>query len=161
MVVLSSEIGTAIEISSIMWEKSPITSTNADCEGFSMYLGLSSAPTLSTGSFDGNYNSGTRTLVYSTSLLTIDMADPWAQIDLDTPYFYNGSDNLIIEIQWDNGTEDNSYYCNEWTAGANRCVYQQGGSGITSDSNLPHMMLVGTLALEGNTFGGIKVELGK
>ncbi len=150
-----------MQINSIMWEKAPSTSTDADCEGFSMYLGLSSSATLSTSSFDGNYISGTKTLVYSTPLLTIDMDDPWGQIDLDTPFYYDGSENLIVEIQWDNGTEDNSYYNIEWNAGPDRCIYQQKEPDIKSYYGVPHMFLVGDLALEGNTFAGIKVELGR
>ncbi|MCK5785384.1 MAG: hypothetical protein KAH54_02365 [Candidatus Sabulitectum sp.] len=54
---------------------------------------------MSSSSFDGDYIPGTKTLVYSTSLLVVDQNSDWKEIVLDEACFYNGSDNLIIEIQ--------------------------------------------------------------
>ncbi|MCK5840993.1 MAG: hypothetical protein KAH31_02405 [Candidatus Sabulitectum sp.] len=160
--VLSSEIGTAVEISSIQWHKhAEFTSTDAEDEDFKLYLGLCGSDQLNTGSFDGNYISGTKTLVYSSDLLIVDMDDEWAEIVLDDPYWYNGTGNLIIEIEWANETHDNSYYNHEWYAGDNRCVFSQGSPDIVAYGFLPHMILAGTLALENSTFASIKVELGQ
>ena len=148
-------------INSVRWHKNPLTSTNAEDEGFSIYMGLCSSDQLSTSSFDGNYISGTKALVYSTSLLVVDMADEWAEIGLDDSYLYNGTDNLIIEIQWNNASHSNSYYNHEWLAGDNRCIFTQASPEILSYGFLPHMILAGTLSLENSTFAGIKVELGQ
>ena len=160
--MLSGEIGTAMEIGSISWHREASnTFTDADCEQFTLHLGYAVADTLSTDSFDGNYIPGSKTLVFSTPLLTLDMDDEWSQIVLDEPFFYNGEGNLIIDIQWDNGTEDNTYYNWNWIAGENRCISIHGSSGILSDNLVPHMIFSGSLALENSTFGSIKVELGR
>lgn len=159
--MLSGEIGNAMDISSIRWHKHPLTSSDAEDEGFTIYMGLCASDQLSAGSFEGNYISGTKTLVYSTDLLFLDMADEWAEIVLDESYWYSGTDNLIIEIQWDNVSHDNSYYNHEWLAGDDRCIYSQAFPDILSYGFLPHMILVGTLHLDNSTFAGIKVELGQ
>ncbi len=158
---MASDIGTAFEISSIKWHKNPQTSTDALNEDFRLYLGRCESDQLNTGSFDGNYASGTKTLVFSSDLLVVDMADDWAEIVLDDPYWYDGTDNLIIEIEWANETQDNSYYNHEWYAGNDRCVYSQGSPDIVSYGFLPQMILVGSLSLDNSTFAGIKIELGR
>ena len=148
-------------INSVRWHKNPLTSTDAEDEGFSIYMGLCSSDQLSTSSYDGNYISGTKTLVYSNNHLVVDMADEWAEITLDDSYWYNGTDNLIIEIQWENASHSNSYFVHEWLAGDNRCIFTQ----LTPDTNsyeyLPHMIFVGAASLENSTFAGIKVEVGQ
>jgi len=161
VVVLSGEIGTAMQINSMKWHKNAATLSDAQCEGFSIYLGLCADDQLSNSSYDGNYIAGTKTLVYSTDPLFVNQADEWAEIILDEPYWYNGTDNLIIEIQWDNATHDNSYYNHEWLAGDNRCIFTQSSTDILSYNMLPHMILAGSLSLENSTFAGIKVELGR
>lgn len=126
-----------------------------------MYLGLCAADQLSDESFAGNYITGSKILVFNTALLVVDQTGEWAEIVLDVPFFYNGIDNLIIEIQWDNESNDNSYYNHEWTAGDNRCIYTQYTPVIMSYNKIPHMILTGELSLENSTFAGIKVELGR
>ena len=158
---MSSEIGTAMQINSLKWHKNPYTSTDAQCEGFSIYLGLCANEQLSSSSFEGNYISGTKTLVYSTSLLMVDQTSDWKEIILDESYFYNGTDNLIIEVQWENASWSNSYYNHEWMAGENRCIFRQDAPDILAYNMLPHMILAGSLSMENSTFGEIKVELGR
>ncbi|MCK5131797.1 MAG: hypothetical protein KAR40_06545 [Candidatus Sabulitectum sp.] len=159
MVVLSGEIGTPMQINSIKWHKVS-TGSNAICENFSLYLGLCASDQLSNNSFDGNYISGTKTLVYSTNVLTVNQTPEWPEIILENSYWYNGTDNLIIEVQWENTSISNTYYCHEWVAGSNRCIYKQGSPNIVYDSVLPQMVLSGVFSLENSTFASIKVELG-
>ncbi len=161
MVVLESEIGTAIDLTSIQWHRHPVPAEDADCEGFKIYMGLSTSDELSSGSFDENYIAGTKTLVFSTDLLSIPNTVDWVDIELDTPFIYNGSNNLIIEISWDNGTETNEFNCHNWFAGNDRCIYKINDFGITPSQFMPQMILSGSpQALENSTFASIKVKLG-
>ena len=124
-------------------------------------MGLCSTDQLSPGSFDGNYVTGTKTLVYSTALQFVDQNQEWSEIVLSTPYAYNGTDNLIIEVQWENASQSNSYYNHEWFAGDNRCIYTQSSPAILQYGFLPQMILSGTFSLDNSTFAEIKVELGQ
>ena len=161
MVVLESEIGTAMDINTLQWHKHAIATQNEECPDFRIYMGLCSSDQLSSGSFEENYISGTKTLVYSTDLLTLSKAVEWVEIELDSSFPYNGSDNLIIEISWDNGTVANEYKCHEWYAGADRSLHNINQEGIVSHPCLPHMIISGSpQALENSTFASIKVKLG-
>lgn len=149
-----------MDINILEWHNHGSTTEAAECDGFTINMGLCSSDQLSLGSFDENYIGGTKTLVYSNDLLVVSKADEWPEIELDTPFFYNGTDNLIIEISWDNETHDNTYNVHEWFAGTNRCILSANHSDIESYPFLPHMKLSGYLALENSTFASIKVELG-
>ncbi len=149
-----------MDINFLQWHSHASTTEDAECDSFTIHMGLCSSDQLSLGSFDENYISGTKTLVYSTDLLIVSMTDEWPEIELDNPFFYNGTDNLIIEISWNNETHSNIYNVYEWFAGTNRCIVSENHSDIKSYPFLPHMKLFGDLALENSTFASIKVELG-
>ncbi|OPX30316.1 MAG: hypothetical protein B1H09_05185 [Gemmatimonadaceae bacterium 4484_173] len=85
-------------------------------------------------------------------------------LELDTPFFYNGVDNLLIDFYYPDG----SCWCGNygWNTGTARCVYNKfypgtggGPTGLVSDW-IPYMVLEGTQSLEQNTFGAVKVILG-
>ena len=161
VVVLASEIGTAVTINSLQWHKFPTTDQDANCANFSIYMGLCATDQLSGDSFEGNYITGTKTLVYSSALQVVSASTEWPEIGLATPFFYNGTDNLIIEIQWEDNPQPNLYYNWVWFAGDSRCIYAQGSPEIKVWNSIPHMNLIGTEALENSTFAQIKVELGQ
>lgn len=159
VVVLDEEIGTAFEIQAISWKYISIVPT-ATCENFTLHLGYCSSDELGM-SFEDNYISGTKTLVFSADPLVMSPGgDNWSTITLDSPFWYSGTDNLIIEVQWENQSIANSYYCGRWDSGQNRTLYQQN----TPDNYLSvfvlHMLLEGTESLDQTTFGRIKIELG-
>ena len=85
-------------------------------------------------------------------------------IQLDTPFCYNGVDNLLIDINYSDGST--SSYVYNWFAGPNRCLvdyYSPGGSsGETGNLNqsVPYMILESPEDLRQDSFGGIKVILG-
>lgn len=157
--VLEEEIGSAFEIQSVAWHWLPIEESFATCDGFELHMGYCTADELGD-SFDDNYDAGTKTLVYSNSSLYVTPGSgDWTTIDLATPFWYNGSGNLIIEVEWDNGTEDNSYYCGEWNTGSTRCLKSEDGGPAVLDTWITHMLLTGDIGLDPSSFGYVKAFL--
>lgn len=163
MVVLDSQIETAMEIQSISWMYMEIE-PYATCEGFTMYLGYCADDTLDLD-FDSNWIPGTKTLVYSADPLEITTSGPgqWVTLELDQPFWYNGEDNLLIDCQWNNAAGDNSFYTAHWISGDNTMVYEHNTPGYVHARTplVPYMTLSGSLGFESETFGGIKVLLGQ
>lgn len=156
--MLDSEIGTAMEINTLAWLRTPIGEPQASFNDFEIHLGLCASDEL-TDTFDDNYIPGTKTLVFSGSPFTI-MADPeqWAEIPLDTPYWYNGSDNLIIEVTWSDGS--GTFYVYKWVTGSLRCLeagYGMGSGMLTTD--VTHIQITGDVGLEPSTFAEAKSTL--
>ena len=107
--------------------------------------------------FDDNYISGTKTLVYTTPSITISAAaEEWATIELDTPFDYNGTDNLIMEIQWSGGS--GTFYTYKWETGTDRCV-KASNPGLPTgavSTQMCQFRIELPLALQNSTFGSIK-----
>jgi hypothetical protein len=120
VMMLDEEIGSPLTFESLGWLASPGSNSSANYTNFEIYMGLCDAELL-TSNFQNNYIPGSRTLVYSNADLTINAAvGEWFSINLDTPYEYNGTDNLLIEIIWESGT--NSIYVYKWNTGAVRSL---------------------------------------
>ena len=152
MVVLGSEIGNAMTISSIGFRH---TSGNAVVfDQFTVYMGAAVGGSLGSN-FDENYAGG-KTTVYDHTNASFTESGDWITIPLDTPYFYSGTGNLIIEIAWPNG--DMEMYAGHWsTPGVNRVMTSFFGN-PTGDAFefCPNLKLTGTLSLAPMTFGSIK-----
>ena len=157
MVVLASEIGDAIEIESLSFKRHFSGHSQGTYNDYSLYMGLCSSDELGTN-FDDNYIPGTRILVMSSSSYTTPSAAPneWFDNILDTSFWYNGVDNLIIEIEWSSGT--GSLYTWHWDASGQRCIIGPYGASIESEisSVMPNIKLNGVLSLSNSTFGQIK-----
>ena len=155
--MLASEIGDAIEIETLSWIRSLGGDPQGTYNDYSLYMGLCSSDVLGIN-FDDNYISGSRTLVMSSSPYTTPPADPNAWFDniLDTSFWYNGEDNLIIEIEWSDGV--GSLYTWHWNSSSQRCVIGPYGASNASEttSDVPNIRLNGTLSLSDTTFGQIK-----
>ncbi len=154
--MLASEIGDAIEIETLSWKRSLGGDPQSTFNDYSLYMGLCSSDVLSEN-FDDNYIPGTRILVMSSSPYTTPSADPneWFDNILDTSFWYNGEDNLIIEIEWSSGT--GSLYTWHWDSTYTRCVIGAYGSSNGEFSDLvPNIRLNGVLSLSNTTFGQIK-----
>lgn len=163
MLELDSEIGTAMTIGSISFKRAPLGSDDGyvNLGTFQIYMGLCQSDQLSV-TFENNYLPGSRILVYDHDSVTITAgaADEWFEIQFDTPYFYAGHDNLVIELTWDAGSE--SIFTWGYNAGPARLI--SGGYGHTTgdaETAISHIRLNGTLDLERATFGGIKVLTGR
>jgi hypothetical protein len=158
VVVLDSEIGTAMDINTLAWKRTPIGDPSATLDEIEIYMGLCATDELGT-TFEDNYIPGTKTLVFSSSPFTIS-ADPeeWAEVTLDTPFWYNGSDNLIIEVTWPNGS--GSFYVYKWSSGSDRSLESgYGGTTGTLSQDVSHLQLIGDVGLEPSTFAEVKASL--
>jgi hypothetical protein len=147
-------------IESMAWQRGTSGAASGTYNSFKLYMGLSASDQLGAA-FDDNYIPGSRILVYETPALTI-AADPdqWATIALDTPFWYNGVDNLIVELQWTGGV--NMFYTYWWETGSNRSVIAEVADAPTGTvgTSMTELQAVGTLGLENLTFGGIKASFG-
>lgn len=157
---LEGEIGNAIEIQSISLMRTTQGGTSVTLDTLAIYMGYSSGNELGTN-FEDNYLSGTMELVFWEENYTVTAPNPnqWFQIDLKTPFFYNGSGNLIIEYAWPNGRD--AVYSYNWAGTVPRGLTASWGfpTGNT-ELDCPHILLSGYLDLQSETFGSIKALLG-
>ncbi len=160
VVVLSSEMGSAMEIQSISFRRYPSPESQGTYTDFTMYMGLCSSDEL-VATFDDNWIPGTKTEVMSASSYTTETVavGDWFTFNLDTPYWYNGQDNLLIEVNWSDGSTG-SLYSWSWDTGTDRKIYGLYGSTMAPPANIngnvPTMQINGALSLDQSTFGRIK-----
>lgn len=145
-------------ISQIGWQRGGSSgSETGNYNNFKLYVGLASESELSDR-YEDNYIPGSRILVYETSSQVMSAGtDEWMIITLDTPFWYNGADNLIVELEWVGGV--NMFYTYMWETGASRGLMNKldvGAPTGTLSTNISRLMFEGTMALEQNTFGYIK-----
>ena len=82
-------------------------------------------------------------------------------IELEESFWYNGSDNLLIEFDWPGG--ENAIYVWGWVDNdVNRSLNGEYGNS-TGEQSWESLLLRfnGTLSLEPATFGSIKATLGR
>jgi hypothetical protein len=137
------------------------TSAGTNYADFSIWAGLTDADVLST-SFEENFLPGTRTLLFSRDSLYLE-AEPnaWIPFELDTPYWYGGSHNLIVEILWSDGEEIGTecVYTWQWNTGTMRCASGPfGASSGSQTSVIPLLQFEGEQALNGSTFAEVKAS---
>ncbi len=118
-----------------------------------------------TETFAENYAQGTLVEVYHTDSLHLENGyGNELVLELDIPFFYNGQDNLLIDIYYPDGDCWSRVY--NWEAGTARCLtslFLPGGSPSSTGylfEWIPYMVFEGTQSLEQNTFGAVKVILG-
>lgn len=162
LVVLADEIGDAITISSLAWQRAPSGSDQGHYYDVEVRMGLCASDQL-VSTFADNWITGTETLVYSAD--TLDLAagsNEWEPIILDEPYWYNGEDNLLIDIQWASANTSYSFYTWRWETGAIRSVRATNLSSPTGiiSTQMSELMISGALVLDQLTFGGIKSLFG-
>ncbi len=148
-----------MQIQQIQWKRSPVGDASGTFNSFKIYMGYGSSDQLGAN-YLNNYIAGTRTLVFSRSAYSVSAsAGQWFSTTLDTPFFYNGSNNLIIECEWSSATP-NSIYIWHWTAGNNRGIYGPYGQATADnfEDHIPHFIFTGLLGLEQETFGSIKTS---
>ncbi len=156
MVALDTEIGSAIQIDQIGMVRFLTGNDKVHLQGFEIYMGYCSSDTLESN-FEQNYIPGSKQLVYS-------MADGWIQangigewfdLQLDTSFWYNGTDNLLIDFIWTWGDVD--IYVYAWDSGSPRSMFGGAGSATgNTDTAVLHMTLQGSLELKSTTFAQIK-----
>jgi hypothetical protein len=159
VVVLASEIGDAMEIESFSWRRFPSPEDQGTFNDLKVYLGLCNSDTITT-TFNDNFMPGTRTLVLSGSPYTTPVVPVggWFDVVLDTPYWYNGQDNLLIEVEWSSGA--GSLYSWSWNGTGTRSIFALYGqsTAAVSEPKVPNLRINGTLDLSQSTFGEIKAS---
>lgn len=159
-IYLEGEIGNAIEIQSISLMRTMQGGDYVTLDTLAIYIGYASGDELGSN-YNDNYLPGTRQLVLWEEDCTINAPNPnqWFQIDLETPFFYDGTGNLIIEYTWPSGRD--AIYNYNWTGTAARGLTGswEAVTGYT-EQDCPHILLSGTLELQNQTFGYIKALLG-
>jgi len=159
--VLDEEIGEAMEISSVSCRRySPGDTVEGTFYDFTIYLAHSDVDQLSS-QFDANWIEGTREMVFYRDSLTLSNSpDDWVEFILDSQYWYNGSDNLVLEFLWSDAvTNQSCMYSWHWESGAIRSItgeYQD--STGTMSSLVLMIMLNGDMSLPTITFGSLKAH---
>lgn len=146
-----------MEITEVAWQRAPQGSPTGYYNSFNLYLAAASGSEL-TDTYEDNYVAGTRVLVYSTTQLVMSAnPDEWSAITLDTPYWYDGTGNLILEFDWVGGS--NMFFTYMWDTGSNRGLMNTSDvhspTGILQ-ANVSELRFDGPLALVPATFAEIK-----
>lgn len=152
--MLSEEIGTSLLIDQLSWNGTE-TGTASYCD-VEIHMGLCSDDFLGT-SFESNYLPGTRTLVFQADSLTLEAeSGEWFTVDLQIPFFFDCTENLLIEVFHNPGEGTISSW--NWEAGPGRALFSWVPDATSGGllSTVPYMMLSGSLSLDPGTFGSIK-----
>lgn len=120
--------------------------------------------TFLTTNFEANYSGGTPTAVFELDTLSIDWSNSspdWNGFNLDTPYPYSGSENLIVEFRYlgDDGHSVNARAAS--LPSGDRCLSGPHPSSSTGSfmSFLTSMRIhFNPQNLERSTFGSVKVS---
>jgi hypothetical protein len=158
VIALASEMDGPMTIGEISWQRAgSYGSETGHYYGFRLYMGVAADSEL-TNTFADNYVHGTRTLVYSTAAQQMTaLPDQWMSILLDTPYYYNGTEDLVIELEWVGGS--NMFYTYLWDTGTNRGLMNKSDVGSPIGelyTTMSELMFAPASALEERTFGSIK-----
>ncbi|HUU57303.1 MAG TPA: hypothetical protein VMW93_08170 [bacterium] len=109
-----------------------------------------------TNNFTTNYGGNTAVQVYSKSSQYI-AATPnaWFGFDFDTPFAYNGTGNLIMEVEWN--TDSGGYaYCRANSV-ASRFVYSANGGMPYVQSYLHYQRItIGAVGVAPTSLGRVR-----
>ncbi|OPL18108.1 MAG: hypothetical protein AVO35_06280 [Candidatus Aegiribacteria sp. MLS_C] len=107
VMAMEEELGGPMTITAVSWLRSYEGDSIGVEYDFRMYMGLLQQDDL-LPEFDQNYDPGTRQLVFqSDSLLLEGEAWEWLTIQLQEPFQYPGTGNLVIEL-----TRSDAYFTN-------------------------------------------------
>ena len=160
---MQEDIGSAFEISSISYVIGSGFLMDY-VEDFCLSMAHVESDQL-TETFSENYQAGSLIEVFQTDSLHIGVGyENELLLELNTPFQYNGQDNLLIDIYYPDGWCYSTVF--NWYGGTNRSLvdlFMPGGSASSTgnlDTCVPYMILEGTESLDQCTFGSIKIELG-
>lgn len=161
--MFDEELDGAMDISQLSCQRySPGETVEGTFYDFQIYMGLTDQEVLSS-SFEANWLPGTRQLVFQRDTMTVSNSpEEWVSFTFDQDFWYNGEDNLLVEIMWSSAeTDDSCMYTWHWNTGSIRSI--NGGYGDptgTMGSLLIMFRFQGALSCEVDTFAGIKSTLG-
>ena len=121
MLVLKSELNFAGTVTRVEYESYDTYATGHFYE-FEMRLCHTPLTALTTN-FSANYGGNTPVLAASLHPLTVNgRKDEWFGVACTTPFDYNDSDNLIVEVRWRNQTLTTKIEVWGYTAASNRLL---------------------------------------
>jgi len=95
--ILGSDIGTPVTITTIRFYWAGAATGLDEADTWTVYMGHKPEAAFSSGSDWLTY--GDLTEVFSGTVSLTDPSTPqWVEVSLSTPFFYNGSDNLVIAV---------------------------------------------------------------
>ncbi|RMG20287.1 MAG: hypothetical protein D6732_28775 [Methanobacteriota archaeon] len=121
-IYLASEIGSPMTIRKIAYHVTSLPGQSMN--NFVVRMKHTSISHYTSSSFD---NSG-YTVCLNTTLTVSDTG--WVEIPLTTPFQYNGIDNLIIDVSFDNTSYTFEGNCSATNTFTNRSLYQRTDSGL-------------------------------
>lgn len=98
----ASEINGSGNITTLRFNRPSETTSEKTCQNMTVKLGHTSLPQL-TNTFASNVQQGkgTQVTVLNNTTVTIPVgaAGTWFDVALTTPFYYNGTDNLVVELE--------------------------------------------------------------
>jgi len=153
----------AMEIAQLGCQRySPGETVEGTFYDYEIYMGLTENDMLSS-TFEDNWMPGTRRLVFHRDTMTLSNSpDEWVEFTLDTPFWYNGTDNLIVEIMWSSAeTDDSCMYTWHWNSGTIRSITGAYSNPTGTMGSLVIMFrFQGEMGQTSATFGEIKALMG-
>jgi len=164
--VTNQELGSqGFSITAISFNAAPGSDASGPYENVSILMGFTDLNAL-TETFDSNWRTS-GSLVYTSPLKQLSgiSSGQWFTFQLDEPFDYDGSSNLLVELEW-NGPEEppigeGSIYTWIWSTSANRSVTSnEAGSPTGYAAPYCHYLALDyqPLSLDQTTFAGIKAS---
>jgi hypothetical protein len=157
VVVLAEEMGSGMTVGELAWFCQYTSTPPPAYLNLEIHMGLCASNELGSD-FAANYIPGTKVLVFQSDSLVINTEpDEWASIPLQTPFTYDGEENLIIDIIHDSG--GGMFYTWTWMTSTNRSLEAWSSNPETPgnpNDQAPFMMLSSPTGMEVRTFGSIK-----
>lgn len=160
---MAQELGAVpIEITAVSFNAGPASDPEGPYNDLSILMGHTELESL-TDTFDDNWSTS-GTLVFSDPSYSISGVTPgsWFTFQLDTPFLFDGSSNLLIELAWEGPSAppgQGSIYTFYWATTGNRVLTANDPTAATGFAG-PYCnnMLIEYQEqfLWGDTFGGIK-----
>jgi len=151
--ILKSDGLTALTITRIEY-RSHYNAGNTTYSNFTIKL-CDTAVTEVTANWVANYGGNTPITVFSRDSIEIETSPlEWFVFDLDEPFVYNGTDNLLVEVEW-NGKS--GVGINTWgTYSNNRILTARNGGSLELQFYLHNLMINRYTAINPISLGSIK-----
>jgi hypothetical protein len=153
-IFLASEINSSGNITSLSFYLDPATSTASfgNSVDWVVYLGHTSKTSFASTSDWDDYSNLTQS--YS-GVVTFPAEDNWFTITLDTPFAYNGTDNLILAVDENTSSWNCTMYWQKTDTPDDKGIYYRSDS-TNPDPASPPATATGIVSYRTNTiFGGL------
>lgn len=164
--VTAEELGNqSLGITAISFNAAILSDPEGPYENLTILLGHTELESLTETFADNWSSSGVQVFFNPSYIISGVTPGSFFTFQLDTPFVYNGSDNLLIEVAWDGPSEpplgQGSIYTWYWTTTGNRVLSSNDLSSATGSAfeycnNL--RIDYSTEAFENTSFAGIKAS---